>query len=105
MTLFMVERALGGISMQALAGAQAAAIGAAKDSTARGQKVSYVRSMFAPDDGRCFCLFEAERAEDVPRRQRHRRTAVPSASPRRCSLIRPRAEPGVRAASSTARRR
>lgn len=65
MTLFIVERALGGISMQALAGAQAAAIGAARDSTARGQKVSYVRSMFAPDDGRCFCLFEAERAEDV----------------------------------------
>jgi len=61
----MVERALGGISMQALGGAQAAAIGAARDSTARGQAVNYVRSMFAPDDGRCFCLFEAERAEDV----------------------------------------
>ncbi len=65
MTLFMVERALGGISMTALAGAQAAAIGAARDSTARGQTVRYVRSMFAPDDGRCFCLFEAEREEDV----------------------------------------
>jgi hypothetical protein len=51
--------------MEALAGAQAAAIGAAQASTARGQTVSYVRSMFAPEDGRCFCLFEAEQADDV----------------------------------------
>jgi hypothetical protein len=43
------------------------AVGPAKDSTAHGQSVSYLRTMFAPDDGGWLCLFEAERAEDVRR--------------------------------------
>ena len=60
MTVFMVERDLAGISMQALAGAQKAAI-----ETAAGSEVSYVRSVFAPEDGRCFCLFEAPDADAV----------------------------------------
>ena len=60
MGIFMVERDLAGISMQALAGAQAAAI-AKSDGTA----TRYLRSVFAPEDGRCFCLFEAPTAEAV----------------------------------------
>ena len=27
----------------------------------------YIRSTFAPEDGRCMCLFEARSAEDVKR--------------------------------------
>ena len=27
----------------------------------------YIRSTFAPDDGRCMCLFEADKSEDVKR--------------------------------------
>ncbi len=65
MTLFVVERSVAGIGIQALADAQAAAIVAARDSTAHGQSVTYLRSLLAPDDGRCFCMFEADRAEDV----------------------------------------
>lgn len=32
-----------------------------------GEKIGYIRSTFAPEDGRCMCLFEAESAEQVQR--------------------------------------
>jgi hypothetical protein len=32
-----------------------------------GIKISYLRSTFAPDDGRCMCLFEAESDAEVRR--------------------------------------
>ncbi|WP_090030614.1 nickel-binding protein [Lutimaribacter saemankumensis] len=32
-----------------------------------GEKISYIRSTFAPEDGRCMCLFEGESAEQVQR--------------------------------------
>jgi hypothetical protein len=35
--------------------------------TAAGTDVRYIRSTFAPEDGRCMCLFEAQTAEDVAR--------------------------------------
>jgi len=59
MSVFMVERDLKGISMEALGGAQKAAIGKAKEMSASGTDIKYLRSTFAPDDGRCMCLFEA----------------------------------------------
>lgn len=65
MTVFAVERSLPGISLPALAGAQAAAIDAAARSSTGGVAVRYLRSVFQPGDGRCVCLFEAASAEAV----------------------------------------
>lgn len=59
MTVYMVERSLKGISMEDLGGAQKAAIAKAEELSAGGADVTYIRSTFAPDDGRCMCLFEA----------------------------------------------
>lgn len=59
MTVYMVERSLKGISMEQLAGAQQAAIAKAQEITRAGTDVRYIRTTFAPDDGRCMCLFEA----------------------------------------------
>ena len=67
MSVFMVERNLKGISMEDLAGAQQAAIATAKQMTDQGEKVSYIRSTFAPEDGRCMCLFDGDSAEQVRR--------------------------------------
>ena len=50
MSVFMVERDLKGISMEALGGAQKAAIGKAKEMSASGTDIKYLRSTFAPDD-------------------------------------------------------
>ncbi len=60
MTVYMVERNLKGISMNDLAGAQKAAIAKAGEMRAGGTPINYIRSTFAPEDGRCMCLFEAE---------------------------------------------
>ncbi len=65
MAVFMVERDLKGITMPALAAAQQAAIAEGKQMTAAGTPIRYIRSTFAPDDGRCFCLFEGQSAADV----------------------------------------
>ena len=59
MSVYMVERSLKGISMEDLGAAQKAAIAKAREMTAAGTDVRYIRSTFAPDDGRCMCLFEA----------------------------------------------
>lgn len=67
MTVYMVERNLKGISMDDLGGAQKAAIGKAKELTAEGTRVRYIRSTFAPEDGRCMCLFEAGSNAEVKR--------------------------------------
>lgn len=67
MSVYMVERDLKGISMDDLAGAQRAAIATAEQMSSDGEKISYIRSTFAPDDGRCMCLFEGESAEQVQR--------------------------------------
>ena len=67
MTVYLVERSLKGISMDDLGGAQKAAIGKAEEMTAAGTDVRYIRSTFAPDDGRCMCLFEAGSEADVKR--------------------------------------
>jgi hypothetical protein len=67
MPVFMVERSLGGISMDDLGGAQRAAIERGEQMSASGTPVRYIRTTFAPEDGRCMCLFEAESGEDVKR--------------------------------------
>lgn len=67
MSVFMVERDLKGISMDDLAGAQKAAIATAEKMSSNGDRISYIRSTFAPDDGRCMCLFDGESAEQVQR--------------------------------------
>lgn len=65
MTVFMVERDLKGITMEALGAAQQAAIAQGKRMTAAGTPIRYIRSTFSPEDGRCFCLFEGPSATDV----------------------------------------
>jgi hypothetical protein len=65
MSVFMVERSLKGISMDQLGAAQKRAIQTAADMTAAGTPVSYIRSTFVPDSGRCMCLFEGTDAASV----------------------------------------
>lgn len=67
MTIYMVERDLKGIAMEDLAGAQQAAIAKAAEMRDGGTDIRYIRSTFAPEDGRCMCLFEAGSAADVKR--------------------------------------
>lgn len=67
MTVYMVERDLKGISMEALGGAQKAAINKAQEMSASGTNIKYIRSTFAPGDGRCMCLFEADTDAAVKR--------------------------------------
>lgn len=67
MAVFMVERDLKGIAMEDLAGAQKAAISKAREMRERGSDVRYIRTTFAPEDGRCMCLFESASENDVKR--------------------------------------
>ena len=67
MSIYMVERSLKGISMDDLGAAQKAAIAKANEMTDAGTNVSYIRSTFAPSDGRCMCLFEAPSDVEVKR--------------------------------------
>ena len=67
MSVFMVERDLKGIAMEDLAAAQKAAIGKAEEMRRGGSDVRYIRTTFAPDDGRCMCLFEAASEAEVKR--------------------------------------
>lgn len=67
MTVYMVERDLKGIAIEDLAGAQKAAISKAEQMRSAGCDVRYIRTTFAPDDGRCMCLFEAGSEADVKR--------------------------------------
>lgn len=59
MSVYMVERDLKGIAMEDLAAAQKAAIATASAHREKGAEVRYMRSAFAPDEGRCLCFFEA----------------------------------------------
>jgi hypothetical protein len=67
MSVFMVERNLSGVSMDDLGNAQKAAIAKGQEMTEEGTPVRYIRTTFAPEDGRCMCLFEADKSEDVKR--------------------------------------
>lgn len=67
MSVFMVERDLKGIPMEDLAAAQKAAIGKAGEMRESGSDIRYIRTTFAPEDGRCMCLFEAGSDAEVKR--------------------------------------
>ena len=67
MPVYMVERNLSGISMEDLGGAQQAALGKAQEMRQNGSDIRYIRTTFAPEDGRCMCLFEAGSVRDVRR--------------------------------------
>lgn len=67
MSVFMVERELKGIAMDDLAAAQKAAIGKAEEMRRDGTDIRYLRTTYAPQDGRCMCLFEAPSSADVKR--------------------------------------
>ncbi|MEJ8836886.1 DUF4242 domain-containing protein [Ramlibacter sp. AN1133] len=60
MEVFMVERSLKGIPMDQLAAAQQRAIATAKEMTAAGTPIRYIRSTFVPESGQCMCLFESK---------------------------------------------
>ena len=51
--------------MEDLGAAQAAAIATAEKMRAEGERVSYMRAVFSPGDGRCFCRFDGESAAQV----------------------------------------
>lgn len=65
MPIYAVQRKLPGISMEALGGAQKAAIDTSNKFTEQGTSVKYIRSNFYPKDSKCTCLFEANSADDV----------------------------------------
>ena len=65
MSIYMVERDLKGISMPDLATAQKAAMATAATMRAQGSGIRYIRSTFAPGDGRCLCLFDASTEAEV----------------------------------------
>jgi len=65
MAVYMVDRSLPGITMDQLAAAQKAAIDTAKQFTAEGKPVRYIRSTFVPGESHCMCLFEAASPEAV----------------------------------------
>ena len=67
MSVFMVERNLKGIAMADLAAAQKAAISKAVEMSKAGPVIRYIRSVFAPDEGCCMCLFDAETRDQVQR--------------------------------------
>ena len=75
MPVFMVDRDLPGISMEALAAAQRAAIDTSREFSEQGKPVRYLRSTFVPGDAHCMCLFEAPDAELV--RQVNDRAKIP----------------------------
>lgn len=63
--VYLVERELPNIEMEDLAEAQKRAILSAKELTAQGKEVRYIRSMFVPGECKCMCLFEASHSEHV----------------------------------------
>ena len=65
--LFLVERALSGLTLEQVRVAFRATADAVRREVARGARIRYLRSTFAPADGRCLCLFEAPDAELVRR--------------------------------------
>ena len=65
MPVFMVDRDLPGVTMEALGAAQAKAIATADAYRQRGRDVRYIRSTFVPGESHCMCLFEAPNAQDV----------------------------------------
>lgn len=60
MTVYMVDRDLPGITLDALGDAQGRAIATASEYRTKGREVRYIRSTFVPGESHCMCLFEAD---------------------------------------------
>jgi hypothetical protein len=65
MTVYMVDRDLPGVTLEALGAAQAKAISTAEEYQRNGRDVRYIRSTFVPGESHCMCLFEAASEKDV----------------------------------------
>ena len=65
MSVYMVERSLGGITMEQLAAAQRSAIDTAAQMSREAAPVRYIRSTLVPESGQCQCLFEAATADTI----------------------------------------
>ena len=63
--LYLVEHDLRGLSPAQLAIVHRALGEAARRQTRRGRPVRYVQRIYAPDEHRCLCLFEADGPEVV----------------------------------------
>jgi muconolactone delta-isomerase len=59
MAVYMVDRDLPRITAEDLAALQGVEIAAARDLSAVGRPVRYLRSLFILGEARCLCLFEA----------------------------------------------
>jgi hypothetical protein len=65
MPTYLVDRDLPGITRDQLAAAHRVATETARQFTAAGRPVRYLRSLFLPQEARCLCLLEAADAECV----------------------------------------
>lgn len=63
--LYLVEHDLQGLSPAQLASVHRALGEAVRREAARGSQIRYVQRIYAPDEHRCLCLFEAAGAEVV----------------------------------------
>jgi Protein of unknown function (DUF4242) len=63
--LYLVEHNLQGLSPPQLASAHRALAEAVRREALRGSRIHYVQRIFAPEDGRCLCLFQAAGPEVV----------------------------------------
>lgn len=65
MPIYMVERVLPGTTRERFTIAQRAAILASTAYCADGVRISYIRSLYMPAEGKWLCLFEAPDEESV----------------------------------------
>ena len=63
--LYLVELDLRGLSSPQLAGVQRALDEAVRRENRRGSKIRYLQCIYAPDEQRCLCLFEAAGPDQV----------------------------------------
>jgi Protein of unknown function (DUF4242) len=75
-TEFLVELYLARTEAAAVRDAAARARAAAEGLTREGTQVSFLRSIFVPEDETCFFLFEADSADAV--REAQKRAAIPA---------------------------
>jgi hypothetical protein len=63
--LYLVELDLRGLSSPQLAGVQRALGEAVRRENQRGRQIRYLQCIYAPDERRCLCLFEAAGPDQV----------------------------------------
>ena len=65
MKSYLVERDMMGATLDGLGEAKDAAVRYAQEMRTRGTPITYIRTAFVPQDGRCMCFFNAETREAV----------------------------------------